>query len=317
MLVKDFFLLNIDGPVSDSSLVQFESDQSIFIMKTCQRILILADRPITYHLTIDENSRKTVLKNKEAYTFVIEMLCGLKSRLIAENEIVHQFKKELTGYLLNHTRSKTLIILLQKMLQDSKKIRENHLKGISQKTYAALTRKIVKKQAFELNIKNEEIIIFGSGKLAIDLIGQFKKTRKIYLCARNEQVVNDLCFQHSIGSIKWENIDRTNHFQFFVNTIGTQNIIFSKNWLKKLRHDQNVFIDLASPSPVSNSVREIDNVTSFDLDDIFALGGAQKDLQEQKINRARNDILDLSKKRIMWFEQFHFKKNEFLASSFS
>jgi glutamyl-tRNA reductase len=108
-----------------------------FILKTCQRTVVLSyGNPPRNIPEICE-----VQNGKLAYQFLLETICGLKSKLIAENEIVGQFKNAYKNFVDNDSKQSELIPILEKLFKDAKEIRSKYLLGISQKTYASIARK--------------------------------------------------------------------------------------------------------------------------------------------------------------------------------
>src|SRR5690606_35521963 len=142
-----------------------------FILKTCQRTVIVS---LEAHSDLLNNCTH-VNQGTEAYRYLLEVICGLKSKLVGENEIVGQFKDAYKAYLQNGNRDNRLISILEKLFKDAKEIRSQYLVGLCQKTYSSIARKhIVGKQ----NAK--QVLILGSGSLAEDLINQFKKKTEVF-----------------------------------------------------------------------------------------------------------------------------------------
>src|SRR5690606_32390758 len=121
------------------TLPQEEVCARSFVLRTCQRTLVLAyDRsPFEDRAPVPH----TLLSGSDAYLFLLETICGLKSKLIGENEIVGQFKEAYKMYAQSTLKDTRLLAILEKLFKDAKDIRTQYLIGISQKTYASLTRK--------------------------------------------------------------------------------------------------------------------------------------------------------------------------------
>ncbi len=276
-----------------------------FVMKTCQRTLVISTEPLKL-----ENACLT-LEGIEAYRFILEMLCGLKSRLIAENEIVAQYKSFLGQYLNYINRDPKLIPYLQKVLQDCKNVRTKYLLGISQKTYAALSRKILRNHLGE---SDSPILIYGTGQLAEDLINQFKKTAPVFVTGRNQEKVQDLITQHDVSAFEWKNYNGYLNFRFQLNTIGTEETLFDYEFTQSWNNnhkEEGVIIDLGEPSPFETS-ETITDARYYDLEHIFKKGAIENAEKKQKISRAISAIKELSQKRFHWFETQLKKKQEYL-----
>ncbi|MCB9091671.1 MAG: hypothetical protein H6621_08445 [Halobacteriovoraceae bacterium] len=298
-MMDSLHLYNFDHNAADEKELGLQtgviSGRLPFILETCQRKLIVS----SYPLDCLEGDATISLKKDLAYVYLLEMLCGLKSRLVAENEIVNQFKQCFNDYLSQVDKDKAVAKVLQKLLQDNKNIRNQYLRGISQKTYAALTRKILKPH---LNSEST-ILIFGTGNLAEDLINQFKKYCRVILTGRNAEKTKKLAAKHGIETHPWRDFAGYQKYSFKINSIGTDEILFNKSYLTQWRnkHESRVFIDLSHPSPVEKI--DFEHGEYHDLIDIYKSGAIEDKIKWQKINQAKEAIVELSQKRHQWFQE--------------
>jgi glutamyl-tRNA reductase len=109
----------------------------------------------------------------EAYEFLLQVICGLKSPMIGETEVLAQFKGFLKRYpnTISHKIS-------SKLIQDSKKIRTKFLKNYGCQTYGSITLK--ESKSFE------RIILLGAGALTQDILPIIKDfSGEIFIAARN------------------------------------------------------------------------------------------------------------------------------------
>ena len=65
-----------------------------------------------------------------AYMFLLETICGLKSRMLGENEIVSQFKEAFALYLAKEDKNPYIIQVFEKLFKDAKEIRTKYLDRI-------------------------------------------------------------------------------------------------------------------------------------------------------------------------------------------
>lgn len=260
-----------------------------FSLKTCQRTLLLSlDKdPICPKHEYEYHMRLT---GKDAYLFLLETICGLKSKLVGENEIVGQFKSAFKDFLEKEYKDKELIRILEKLFKDAKEIRTKYLLGLSQKTYASITRKNICNKS-----KADKVLILGSGSLAEDLINQFKKKANVYISARNKNRLHQLCSQHELNVVEWNDLDAISEHAFIANTIGADNVIldscFFKDWSQQ--HDKKLFVDLGSPTCIEPSKCSESNVMK--LEDIFKEGAVHESHKLKQIEKARdamNVIID-------------------------
>ena len=117
----------------------------VFSLKTCQRHLIIAlgDIPSPALSGATQCQEMVERRGEDAYHYLLEVVCGIQSRVLVESEIVGQFKQAYGQYLQSPKRQRQLIRILEKLLKDAKEIRTDYLEGVGQKTYAAITRKLI------------------------------------------------------------------------------------------------------------------------------------------------------------------------------
>lgn len=267
-------------------------DSQSFVLKTCQRTLVISVGPT---ISGQDTNKSKVIHGKEAYIFLLEIICGLKSKLVGENEIVGQFKIAYKEYAASKHKCNKVLLILEKLFKDSKEIRTNYLLGLSHKTYSSITRKhIVNKN------KAESVLILGSGQLAEDLINQFKKKIKVYISGRNTDRINFLAQQHGIQVVPWKEFSSYAKFPFIANSIGCAhnqfiNEDFFSAW--KSQHTKKLFIDLGSPSVIKTELCIEDDVMR--LREIFTEGAVHEDHKLKQIEGAKLAMNDIVMKRYL------------------
>ena len=232
---------------------QFEKPaaQQAFYLETCQRKLILGfDLDAWCSLTAHLPGEK--VQGPNAYLFLLETICGLKSKLLAEQEIISQFKEAYRQYLQSPTYNYQLGQIIEKMFKDAKEIRTNYLKAIGQHSYAGITRKLIKQHNTD-----GKVLIIGAGKLACNLIKNLKKYYCIYLTARDEKKARQLCQQEQVNFIQWKDHSRYLEFNNIINTIGANETLFQHHFFLKWHDKHRIFVDLGVNSSIN---------TSFDKD---------------------------------------------------
>lgn len=261
-----------------------------FVMQTCQRTLILSFDNNPFADVEAEHALS--LSGQEAYTYLLEVICGLKSQLLGENEIVGQFKTAYKQYTNQENISTKLLLIIEKLFKDAKEIRSKYLLGLSQKTYASIARKQISKR------KADRVLIIGSGQLAEDLINQFKKKAEVVLCARNQEKVEELKREHGIESIDWVNLKEVEDFSFIVNSIGFDGTLFDNDFFDawRAKHESKLFIDLGSPSILETEYGMDEGV--MHLQDIFQEGAIHESHKKQQIKKARQATEGIAARRL-------------------
>lgn len=279
--------------------------KSAFRLDTCQRTLILEDKNSTNNI---EYLTGSTYYGDNAYHFLLEIICGMQSRLIGESEIVSQFKQAYQSYIQQEERNTTLLLILEKLFKDAKEIRTKYLLGLTQNTYSSIARKFIlnKHQA-------QKVLILGSGQMAEDLINQFKKKTQVYISARNEQKVAKLVEQHRIQTLPWKDFTLYSEFAHIVNSIGCSKGTFIHHdffdpW--KLNNPKGLFIDLGSPSVIDTPLETHDGVMRLSC--IFEAGAIHEEHKLKQIDTARDALKEIVNKRKSCLNQKS-KKNEIYA----
>jgi glutamyl-tRNA reductase len=262
-----------------------------FVMKTCQRTIVLSydHNPLEQ---INDAQIHEYFEGKEAYSYLLEIICGLKSKLVGENEIVGQFKDAYKEYVAQPEKCSRLLQIIEKLFKDAKEVRTKYLLGLSQKTYSSIARKhIVSKH------KGDSVLILGSGQLAEDLINQFKKKINVYISARNTERVNELAKLHEITIVPWGDTQTFLDFPFIANSIGFKGVLldddFFTQWSQK--HERKLFVDLGSPSAIKTDLEYNQGVMK--LDDVFGEGAIHENHKKNQIQIARTAMEGIANKR--------------------
>ena len=264
-----------------------------FVLSTCQRCLVVGFNQKMI-LTAKTDPRSDIYQGDQAYQFLLEVICGLRSKLIGESEIVGQFKQSYAEFV-NHPQKNPLVLeVINKLFQDSKKIRSKFLTHIGQQSYAGITKKLL-----NLSQTYNDVLLFGSGSLSRDLLKVLTKKYNVHLCARNDHKAAELQEKFHIKLLNWENRKYWTSFSNVINTIGAPNqVLFSKEEFNIWRNDNNtkrLFIDLGFPSVVQTPLTTNDGL--YRLEDIFGKGVILDQLKNNKIALAKEEITKLVIKR--------------------
>lgn len=275
----------------------------VFVLKTCQRTLILGFGQLPFYHLEEQNDIRDMFTSDQAYIFLLETICGLKSEVLAEYEVVGQFKEAYQEYAKLPLKNNQILTLLEKLFQDSKKIRTEHLTEIGQLSYAGIARKLVYSRFCE-----GDVLVVGSGTLSEDLIKLLKKRHQVFLTARNTERVTELCSSHSIKMIPWASYSLYTHFNSIINTVGCNEILFDADFFNRFSSqanasDSKLFIDLGSPSVINTHLSESAGV--FRLEDIFRQSAKMNIEKMEKIKCAKDSIVRLCENRRQSFSMSH------------
>lgn len=276
--------------------IETPNQGELFILETCQRTLVIGFNFVPFHHLGEIIEDMETFVGGHAYTYLLETICGLKSKLLGENEITSQFKKSYSSYLENEVTNSQIMSILEKLFKDAKQIRTSFLREIGQQTYAGISRKLLLE-----SVQSGEVLITGSGALAEDLIKLLDRRYEINITARNPEKIKSLIEKYPKMNIKhvcWEDKSAWTKYSNIMNTIGVDSVLFDHHFFRKW-HDTNnqrrLFVDLGSPSVLETSYSVEQSV--YRLEDIFHFGETLNQKKQQKVQKAQAAIEELVTKR--------------------
>jgi hypothetical protein len=179
-------LIHRHKSLGESSHSEAQIPMDSFYLNTCQREIWIRTQSEELCCSQIQNWQDRgydVYHDFQAYQFILEMTCGLKSALPGETEIFGQFKKGWSEFLATlHPEAKQLLPLIQKLFEDTKNIRFEFLQGNGGASYGSLVRQILREK------DPSDVGLIGAGKLA-HAVGPYLLDRKINLWNRNQDRV--------------------------------------------------------------------------------------------------------------------------------
>lgn len=277
-----------------------------FILKTCQRTLIVGYNlwPHRWSELSENFSEIEYYDNEEAYQFLLQTICGLKSQVLAESEITAQFKEAYKNYLTLEARTGHLINVLEKLFKDAKEIRSRYLIEVGQQSYAGITRKILASKFKQ----GGPVLVVGSGALARDISKVLNKKFQVTLLARNVEKMQEIASIHKTSIMDWNELSQAWAFSTIINTVGADETLFAHEFFQKWQqaHPQSrQFIDLSSPTVLDTHMGPNNGVLR--LENIFSHGVLLGEEKMKKVELAHAAICELVVKRKAAFSvQFPF-----------
>ena len=152
--------------------------------QTCLRRIVFLHRsePRTF---ADKPGAQTYF-GRDAYQFLLEVICGLHSPLVGENAVMGQFRQFRNAARIPNTAwGKFLRKMMTEVLVDARQVRHRHLEGLGSQSYGSLIRKHLKGQS--------SVAVLGAGSLAREILPWLTDARVFY---RNWQHAKDLKDEH-------------------------------------------------------------------------------------------------------------------------
>lgn len=153
-----------------------------FYFKTCLRQLAIVDAETAASIEIQPTD--DVHRGGEAYRFLLEVICGLRSPLVGETEVSGQFKLAVAAYPIPATPwGQQLKRFFQNLFEDAKRVRQNHLVDLGSQSYGSVLRREFKRLP-----QVKTIHILGAGHLVQEVLPWIAKDGiKIHVHCRNPE----------------------------------------------------------------------------------------------------------------------------------
>ncbi|MCK5884366.1 MAG: hypothetical protein KAG61_11810 [Bacteriovoracaceae bacterium] len=277
-------------PLPETRVIPHES--GAFVLATCQRTLV-----VRLGSSLGKVEGSDFYLGSDGYSLLLEVICGLKSSIIGETEIVQQFKKCYREYIDRPDRDSTLMRVLERLFKDAKKVRADHLLTVGGRSYASICKKIIKR-----NSSQGKILVVGSGALAKDIVKQCSKEFEIYLSARNDDAVDELASHSKVTIVPWGDNCKWKSYSCIISTIGAQKILFDEEFFgdwKSVHQKRALFVDLGSPSTIETIMTEKDGV--FRLSDVLSFAKESERHNQRFVTDALGAISSISKYRVEYF----------------
>jgi glutamyl-tRNA reductase len=178
-------LVVVTGPVGR------DFDQALpgaVVWKTCLREVAFVGRE--GFRTDFLRSGDSVLDGADAYRVLLEIVCGLRSRLVGETEVMGQFRGFVARVARLDDQWSPLKAFCRHLLPSAKAVRTRHLTGLGARSYGALAARHLR--PFEC------IAILGAGHLTRQLVRALVSHRIAIYCRRPASVTELRARHHEI-----------------------------------------------------------------------------------------------------------------------
>ena len=125
-------------------------------------------RDVTF---VDEGHSADTLAEEDAYALLLEVLCGLRSPMVGETQVMGQFRTFLAAVPAEHAWVRRIG---QRLLADAGAVREQHLRNLGSRTYGSAVRHRM--------TGIERIGIIGTGQLACEVLCFVSDTARPNAC---------------------------------------------------------------------------------------------------------------------------------------
>lgn len=140
--------------------------------RTCLREISFVDHERS---EVTDGTGAAFLAGGTAYAFLLETICGLRSPMLGETQVLGQFRAFLAA--LDPADAAWLGGIGDQLVTDARQIRERHLRGLGSRSYGSAVRRHLDGA--------EAVALIGAGALAQELLPYVSEGRRVDHWARD------------------------------------------------------------------------------------------------------------------------------------
>jgi Glutamyl-tRNAGlu reductase, N-terminal domain len=194
MALSELIVLNrrtasgTDSSAMDSSATDTGPLPSACNISTCLREVRVAALAPSLHPAAEQCAATGFerFRGVDAYRFMLRLACGLESEIAGETEILGQIKEAWRDYERDDPEAAaSLRPWMQRLLQDTKEIRSEHVVGLGSATYGSLVRRLLGAG------QHGPTLLLGAGQLA-DAVLPWLEADEVWLWNRTAERAREL-----------------------------------------------------------------------------------------------------------------------------
>jgi glutamyl-tRNA reductase len=173
--------------------------------KTCMRTLYIGDVRIFDVSQARFSPYYKVYVGYDAYKLLLEIVSGIRSRLLGETEVLAQFKEIMKNETLpKNSLGDYLKKLRDQIIEDSRKIRSGHLRFLGDQSYGGLANRYLKSAP--------EVFLLGTGNLAVKVLPWLlEKNRTVTVVGRNIEKLQEISGKYPVQTQRLESYTPGEH----------------------------------------------------------------------------------------------------------
>ena len=241
-----------------------------------------------------------VLSEQKAINHVFQVGCGLDSQIIGDFEIIGQLKKSFYNskkYDMVNGFSERLV---NSVIQASKRIKtETKLSSGATSVSFASVHYILENVK---DVKNKSILLFGTGKIGRNTCENLIKHTQndhITLINRSEESAKKVAGKFNLVVKSFKNLNQEIiKSDIVIVATGADDITVDKSIIAN--NKPLLILDLSIPSNVDSHLKNLDNVTLVNLDELSQLTNAALKKRKQYIPEANTILNEIQNDFLKW-----------------
>ena len=221
---------------------------------------------------------------KNALNHLFRVACGIESMVIGEDEILGQLKKAYKLAYENHTVSHTLNIIFQSAVTCAKKIKTDT--ELSKTSVSTAT--LASNEASKLCENVKVLIIGATGKIGSSVFKNLLSHKNVSIKVTQRNSRNNFL------NLKAETVDYNERYKYIkesdciISATSSPHYTITLDRMTDFIDDgkKRLFIDLAVPPDIDESIAEYKNVSLFGIDYFEKLAEINNNLKTDSIERS-------------------------------
>lgn len=239
-------------------------------------------------------------KGKEAVKHLFTLSAGLKSQILGEDQILTQVKEALAFSRENYCTDNVLEVLFRKAITAAKRVKTEVV--LSKSNQSVIHKAVEMLQQTGLCLQNKCCMVIGNGEMG-------RLTGELLMEQGADVTVTVRQYHSGIVNIplgcKRINYGERQKFlpecDFIISATSSPNCTITKEMIEHFGYKKGlILIDLAVPRDIEPSIKEMKDITMYDIDDFQ--GRTLDEKQKRAVAQAK-DILRIYKKEFYdWYE---------------
>ena len=249
---------------------------------------------------IQFNKKGYVLSEQKAINHVFQVGCGLDSQIIGDFEIIGQLKKSFYNSKKHDIVNGFTERLVNSVIQASKRIKtETQLSSGATSVSFASVHYILENVK---NVKNKSILLFGTGKIGRNTCENLIKHTQndhIILINRSEESAHKVAGKFNLVVKNIMDLNREiSKADILIVATGADDVTVDVSIIANKK--PLLILDLSIPSNVDTQLKNLDNVTVVNLDELSQLTNAALNNRKQYVPEAKTILKEIQNDFLQW-----------------
>lgn len=261
----------------------------------CELLCELREVPVSLYETYF-----TERNGKEAVSHLFALSCGLKSKILGEDQIITQVKDALTFAREQYVTDNVLEVLFRMAVTAAKKVKTEVVLSIANQSVIHQAIHVLSDMGYQLNGKKCMVIGNGAmGKLAASTLQQAGMDVTVTVRQYRSGMVDipRECKRIDYG----ERMSLFPECDMIVSATASPNYTLTKELVETvtLTHEM-ILLDLAVPRDIDPLIAEFDTIKLYDIDDFHI--DVQSEQLKKNIEKAKKILEEQMEEFYKWYE---------------